>query len=111
VQRQVGFVPPKGVDSVLQQIPLNQFHLVPPACVSSQPQHFVLFQNYPNPFNATTTIRYQLSEPDCRYEKQELSASPGDFILTDTDGVTEAADQDEDNAAALYTSDITLLFQ
>jgi len=30
--RQVGFAPLKGVDSVLEQIPPNQVHLVPPTC-------------------------------------------------------------------------------
>jgi hypothetical protein len=28
----VGFAPPKGVDSVLKQIPSNQLRLVPPTC-------------------------------------------------------------------------------
>ena len=30
--RQVGFVPSKGVDSVLEQTPSKQFCLVPPTC-------------------------------------------------------------------------------
>jgi hypothetical protein len=30
--RQVGFVPPKGVDSELEKFPSNQPQLVPPTC-------------------------------------------------------------------------------
>jgi hypothetical protein len=30
--RQVGFAPPKGVDTVLEGFPSNQLRLVPPTC-------------------------------------------------------------------------------
>jgi hypothetical protein len=55
--------PPSGLIArgVVNETTAQQFVSTFP---EEQPQRFSLLQNYPNPFNPTTTIRYELAQPE-----------------------------------------------